>query len=60
LNDYQQAMRKSHKVGARGGAIFDMLHLEAARRGGAKRVLTVNVRHFQVFAPDLKSIISAP
>ena len=60
LNDYQQAMRDSQTVGARGGAIFDMLHLQAARRGAAKRILTINVRHFQIFAPDLKSIISLP
>jgi predicted nucleic acid-binding protein len=60
LSDYQKAMRNSQSVGARGGAIFDMLHLQAARRGGAKRILTINVRHFQVFAPDLKSIISLP
>jgi predicted nucleic acid-binding protein len=60
LSDYQQAMRNSQTVGARGGAIFDMLHLQAARGGAAKRILTINVRHFQIFAPDLKSIISAP
>jgi predicted nucleic acid-binding protein len=60
LSDYQQAMRNSRTVGARGGAIFEMLHLQAARRKGAKRILTINVRHFQVFAPDLKSIISSP
>jgi len=60
LSDYRQAMRTSQMVGARGGAIFDMLHLQAARRGSAKRILTINVRHFQVFAPDLKSIISLP
>jgi hypothetical protein len=60
LRDYQQAMRNSQTVGARGGAIFDMLHLQAARRGVASRILTINVRHFQIFAPDLKSIISPP
>jgi hypothetical protein len=60
LSDYQQAMRNSQTVGARGGAIFDMLHLQAARRMGAKRILTTNVRHFQIFAPGLKSLISAP
>ena len=43
LSDYQQAMRNSQMVGARGGAIFDMLHLQAARRGAAKRILTLNV-----------------
>jgi predicted nucleic acid-binding protein len=60
LSDYQQAMRNSQTGGARGGAIFDMLHLQAARRGAAKRILTINVRHFQIFAPDLRSIISLP
>jgi predicted nucleic acid-binding protein len=60
LSDYQQAMRNSQSVGARGGAIFDLLHLQAARRGSAKRIFTMNVRHFQIFAPDLKSIISQP
>ena len=60
LTDYQQAMGSSQTAGARGGAIFDMLHLQAARRMAAKRILTINVRHFQVFAPDLKSIISLP
>jgi hypothetical protein len=60
LSDYQLAMRNSQTVGARGGAIFDMLHLQAARRGVAKRIFTINVRHFQIFAPDLKNIISLP
>jgi hypothetical protein len=60
LVDYQQVMRNSRAVGARGGAIFDMLHLQAARRGAAKRILTINVRHFQIFAPDLKNLISLP
>jgi len=60
LSDYQQAMRNSQTVGARGGAIFDLLHLQSARRGAAKRILTINVRHFQTFAPDLKGIISLP
>jgi predicted nucleic acid-binding protein len=60
LADYLQAMQSSQKAGARGGAIFDMLHLQAARRGRADRILTINVRHFQTFAPDLKSAISLP
>lgn len=60
LDDYEQAIVRSQAVGARGGAIFDMLHLEAARRGNARRIFTINLRHFQVFAPDLKEIISLP
>jgi predicted nucleic acid-binding protein len=60
LGDYRQAMQRSHASGARGGAVFDMLHLEAARRGQAERILTINVRHFQTFAPDIRGIISLP
>jgi predicted nucleic acid-binding protein len=60
LADYRQAMQNSQAAGARGGAIFDMLHLQAARRGKADRILTINVRHFQTFAPDLKGMISLP
>lgn len=60
LADYRQAMESSQAAGARGGAIFDMLHLQAARRGKASRILTINVRHFQTFAPELKEMISLP
>ena len=60
LSDYRAAMKGSQGVGARGGAIFDMLHLQAARRGRARRILTINVRHFQIFAPDLADLIALP
>ena len=58
--DYRRAMQSSQSAGARGGAIYDMLHLQAARRSGATRILTVNLRHFQTFAPDLKQRIVLP
>ena len=58
--DYRQAMQNCQAAGARGGAIFDMLHLQAARRGNAERILTINIRHFQTFAPDLQNKISLP
>jgi toxin FitB len=60
LSDYRQAMQSSQGVGARGGAIFDMLHLQAARRQRATCILTINLRHFQTFAPDLKHLIMLP
>jgi hypothetical protein len=37
-----------------------MLHLQAARRCRANRILTINLRHFQTFAPDLKHSIALP
>lgn len=60
LSDYRRAMECSQQAGARGGAIFDMIHLQAARRSRAKRILTINLRHFQTFAPDLKHLIVLP
>jgi len=60
LRDYRSALKSAKAVGARGGAIYDVLHLEAARRGEAKRILTVNVRHFQAFGPDVKAMITEP
>jgi predicted nucleic acid-binding protein len=60
VDDYKLAMQNSESVGARGGAVYDMLHLQAARRGKANRILTINVRHFQIFAPDLRDRITLP
>ncbi|HKQ40361.1 MAG TPA: type II toxin-antitoxin system VapC family toxin [Verrucomicrobiae bacterium] len=58
--DYRKAIVDCQSVDARGGGIFDMLHLQAARRGKAARIFTINVRHFQTFAPDLSGIIRLP
>jgi predicted nucleic acid-binding protein len=60
LSDYRRAMQSSQDAGARGGAVYDMLHLQAARRCRANRILTLNLRHFQTFAPDLKHVIALP
>lgn len=60
LSDYAAALKAGKAMGARGGAIYDMLHLQAARRGEAERILTINVRHFRAFGPDLQAIIAAP
>jgi len=60
LSDYRCAMQTSQSVGARGGAVYDMIHLQAARHCRATRIFTINLRHFQNFAPDLKSRIVLP
>ena len=49
-----------HRLGVRGGGVYDCLHLAAARKGGAEELLTLNVRHFAAFAPDLASKIRQP
>ena len=49
-----------HRRGVRGGGIFDCLHITAARKAEADQILTLNLRHFLTFAPDLASKISSP
>ncbi|MGQ0529753.1 MAG: type II toxin-antitoxin system VapC family toxin [Panacagrimonas sp.] len=42
------AISAAHLAGARGGAIYDYLHLHVARESGARALYTLNVRHFSV------------
>ena len=44
-----RAMRESKARGVRGGAIFDYLHLVAARKAKARRLYTLNVSNFRAF-----------
>jgi predicted nucleic acid-binding protein len=48
--DVTGAIRESEAVGVRGGAIFDFLHLTAARRSSATALYTLNTRHFVALA----------
>jgi predicted nucleic acid-binding protein len=43
LAGLQQAKRR----GVRGGAIYDFIHLVAARKAGVEKLYTVNIRDFQ-------------
>jgi predicted nucleic acid-binding protein len=58
--DYSTAITKCGTVGARGGAFYDVLHLQAARISKPDEILTLNDRHFMTFAPDLASLIRRP
>jgi predicted nucleic acid-binding protein len=58
--DYTAAIRACSKVGARGGAFYDVLHLQAARKGLANEILTLNDRHFLAFSQDLAPLIRRP
>ncbi len=44
-----RAMREAEARGVRGGAIFDFLHLVAARKAKATRFYTLNIAHFLAF-----------
>jgi predicted nucleic acid-binding protein len=49
-----------HQLGVRGGGVYDCLHIAAARKIGADQLLTLNLRHFTAFAPDLAAKIRQP
>ncbi len=47
--DLLKAYAEAESRGIRGGAIYDYLHLVAARKAGAERFLTLNLRDFRSF-----------
>jgi hypothetical protein len=49
LREMLEAVKTAHTRGIRGGAIYDFLHLTAARKAHVERVHTLNVRHFRAF-----------
>ena len=44
-----RALREAESRGVRGGAVFDYLHLVAARKAKAQRFYTLNVNRFTAF-----------
>jgi predicted nucleic acid-binding protein len=55
-----QAVGRTESVGARGGAIYDYLHLTVARHVDAERLVTLNTRHLHALAQSGDPIIAAP
>ena len=53
-------IKNAQANGVRGGGIYDALHLAAARKANAEEIYTLNLRHFQAFAPDLVDRIREP
>ncbi len=43
------ALREAEQRGVRGGAVFDYMHLVAARHAKAPRLYTLNLSHFKAF-----------
>src|SRR5579864_4317431 len=48
--DYAAFLREAVGSGVQGGAIYDALLLKCALKGGAERVYTLNLKHFQTIA----------
>lgn len=59
-DEYLTAIRDAAKLRVSRGTIYDALLLACARKVGAERIYTWNVRHFQLLAPDLAGRIVTP
>lgn len=57
---YTDTLRVAAELGVMGGALFDLLHLQAARANGCEAILTFNTAQFRQLAPDLAPKIAAP
>jgi hypothetical protein len=57
---YVHALAECEGRGVRGGAVYDFLHLAAARKAGAERLLTLDVSHFQAISRPGNPRIEAP
>jgi predicted nucleic acid-binding protein len=58
--DLLKAYEESTRRGIRGGAIYDYLHLVAARKAGASRLYTLNTTDFLAFHRSGDPVISHP
>lgn len=58
--DTLRGMRECHSRGVQGGAIFDYLHLVAARKGKARRFYTLNGSNFRAIQRDGDPEILSP
>ena len=54
------AIADSERRGARGGAIYDLLHLAAARKAGVETLATLDVRDFQALLRPGDPTVKAP
>lgn len=58
--DVMAALAEAEARGVRGGAVYDLLHLVAARKAGAARLLTLDVRDFQALVRPGDPRIESP
>ena len=58
--DWVDAMKAAHHRGVRGGALYDWLHLAAARKAGAEVFFTLNLRDFQALTRPGDPAIQTP
>jgi predicted nucleic acid-binding protein len=54
------AIADSERRGVRGGAVYDLLHLAAARKAGSKALVTLDLRDFQALTKPGDPVIRVP
>jgi predicted nucleic acid-binding protein len=59
-SEYVEAVEGLAGLGHSGGMIYDALILGCARKAKARRIYTLNPRHFRLVAPDLAQKILEP
>ena len=59
-SEYMKLLEAAGPVGARGGAVYDLLLLNCARKIKAEKIYTLNRRHFIALTPDLSESIVSP
>jgi predicted nucleic acid-binding protein len=58
--EYDRVVTSVAAAGVAGGAVYDAIQLECARKSAAERIYTFNLTHFRRLAPALAERISAP
>jgi predicted nucleic acid-binding protein len=59
--DYRETVRECARSGWGGGAVYDALHIRAARKGACERLYTFNLRQFRgMAAEDFRAKIVSP
>ena len=59
-SEYVEAVEGLARLGHSGGMIYDALIVACARKSKARRIYTLNPRHFKMIAPDLAQRILEP
>ncbi len=59
-SDYRSVLTKVADLGLAGGGVYDALVARAAQKGGADRLLTLNLGHFERLWPELRPILPVP
>ena len=58
--DYREVLRRASDLGLVGGTVYDLLHVRAAEVWGARRVLTLNPKHFRRLVEGTAIEVVAP